>query len=280
MKPVRWLCAALLGLLCFSPSGAQRQSGWESTGPIARSGGVEVEEIHVERRRVAGAVRRADLTYMTVRLWFSSEPRRQDAGGDSAAYLVRLLHLEPVADDTGRLLSCRQRLADLEALQREVVGRVYRQAGEGAGPVTALRLDAPARGASKIKLLRGKAEVITGRYQEVTVEGLVGRSGKRLVGDPLLRGMRIEPVVKFAEGSTAVTLNITGEYNRLLQWEVRSKGRALRPASAGHHARDGAREVSLSFRGAVPKDSELRLTVVVPEKKRSYEFRFSDLELP
>src|SRR4051794_14856955 len=101
MKSRLRILLLVLPLCLVSPlaSGDEPPDDPAITEIIATSGDVMIQEIRIERVKASFAVREADLTYMLVKLWLTSDLDQPQA---EHRYLVRLVDLAPVVDDTGR----------------------------------------------------------------------------------------------------------------------------------------------------------------------------------
>ena len=85
------LCQASLFTICFDAGRVNAEP--EETIRIApASGGVELDEIQIARRTALGAVKEADLTNMSVSLWFAAPWKDQNF---SSPYLIHLKALKP-----------------------------------------------------------------------------------------------------------------------------------------------------------------------------------------
>jgi hypothetical protein len=258
-------------LLLYGPG--QAAQGPDRTGPIAVSGGAEIREVRIAREKVAYAAKDADLTNMTVGLWF---PAKWKGRGDG--YLLRLTALSPVADDTGKVLSTKGRLADVPALRGEVRAEEIMAFGGRAGPVLRVLLDVPARPAKTLQALQGKAEVSRVRMEEVKF-GLAAAEGKPLA-HPLLKGLKVTPSSSAGPLGITVTLRVPAMHARLVRWAVEAGGRQLRTTSLGERREGGEVDLEQTFPGKLPKGCSLVLEVAVPVETKTFEFDFKDVELP
>ena len=103
----------------------------ETVRIAASSGGVELDEIHINRRAALGAVKKADLTNMQLGLWFAAD---WELKSNRFPPLIHLQALSAVEDDTGRLLSTEGRLKEIEYLRGEVRGYAWKSNGRKGGP--------------------------------------------------------------------------------------------------------------------------------------------------
>jgi hypothetical protein len=261
-----------------APSCPWRQSDDETTGQIARSGVVEIQSIAIHRRKSAYAAKSADLTYMTLALWLPLA--KSNVSG--IEYLVRLNELEPIEDEKGRRLLTPGRLQEIPEL------KVDSQADESAGrdgtsgPILKLTLDAPARSAGNLKLVKGKATVHRVENESLRFEGLA-----KLVDKPLdhqkLKGYAITPSIETRNGGVEVSLRVPSRHGRLKNWSLTTRAGRLRPDSLGWSPEKEGGVLSQTFRGIGAKDIEaavLELSMAVPVETRTFSFEFRNLELP
>lgn len=270
--------------LCPAPAdGAARAQEPARIAPA--SNGVELDDIHVERRAARGAARGADLTNMRLKLWFAAEWQTPDGGSPP---LVHIQELAPVEDDTGRVLSTAARAQQIEYLRGEVRGGAWQSAGGKGGPVVDLLLDAPARGAAKLKGVKGKARVTLTRPVGLTFGDLAAVDGK-VLDHPDLRGlaaMKLRFSVEEKGGGVSARLSAPVNYaspwnrGRLRSWEVRD---AAGPLSASREATKKEGEgvaVERTYRRGSVKGLSLRLTVLDAVESKTFDFEFRDVELP
>jgi hypothetical protein len=149
MRPLAW--GIVLAGIAAGAVGAKAAE----TGPLAVSGGAEIEEISLHRSKVAYADPDADLAHLRVALWFPFDK----GGAAEAAYLVRLVSIDPIRDDTGKGLTGRKRLPAIRQWLQPVRAHNVVARDRREGPVLELTLDAPVRTAKRLQLLAGKVEV-------------------------------------------------------------------------------------------------------------------------
>lgn len=265
----------LLLLTCHCTSGFAQEQSPECTPPIATDGRVEVDEIRISRVRASGASREADLTNMRISLWVDTkDPNARDC-------VVRIVELEPIVDDTGKVLSTEDRRRNMLPLQKEQRAREFKTFRGRRGPVVSLLLDAPLRRASRIKLLKGRLEITPARTEKIIVDNLPSLVGKRVKHD-LLKKLTIVPRIEIVDDTTEVTLDITGQTDRLIAWTVAQDGKPLNWANQSESARaDPVRTVGHGYPRFQPnKKTSLLLAVATVGMKEIIDFEFSDLELP
>lgn len=110
---------------------------------IAASKGVEITLIRITRERSSGD--EADVTKMELNLWLPTGGRLAPT-----SQLVQVVELEPIEDNTGRLLSNKERLQCLPFMSEEIVSQHVRNADGKTGPQLDFVLEAPARQATSI----------------------------------------------------------------------------------------------------------------------------------
>jgi hypothetical protein len=104
----------------------------------ASSRDVEITAIRILRQKSVDVLDEAELAKIEIALWFKANG--EDVG---ARHLVSVLELDPVVDETGKLLSTKQRLDGLPFLRDEVLNDHGRIADAKHGPLLGLVLDAP-----------------------------------------------------------------------------------------------------------------------------------------
>jgi hypothetical protein len=252
------------------------------------SGGVELNEIHIARRSALGAARGADITNMQLGLCFAADWGPHDVGSPP---LIHIQSLSPIEDDTGRLLSTEQRRNQIECLRGEVRGNAWRNAAEKGGqggPVVTLVLDAPARGANKLKAIKGKAEVSMTKRVTVTFQDLAAVNGKDL-DHPDMKGlaaMKLRFSIEAKDGRVSATLTAPVNYaspwnrGRLDSWDLMDGERRLRLPSLGTVGAGEGVTVEKEYRRRTFKDLSLRLVVLEPIETKTFSFDFQNVELP
>lgn len=98
-----WRLFSLVVVVLLSSIGVLGQEPKQATDRvpvIATSGQVEIASIRITREKVSDAAKEADLTNMQIELWLTQSA----ATGSPGNYLVKLVELGPIEDDTGRLL--------------------------------------------------------------------------------------------------------------------------------------------------------------------------------
>jgi len=277
------MCSGLIPL-CLVLSGPAARA--EDTTRIApASNGVEVEELHIARRSALGAVKGADLTHMELGLWFSADWMPTDGRSPP---LIHLQELSPIEDDTGRVLSTEKRLKHVEQLRGEVRGNTWKSAGGKQGPVVSLLLEAPARGAARLKAIKGKAQVTTTKQISLTFKDLAAMDGKEL-DHPDMKGlgaMNLRFAITEKDGSVSARLSAPVNYaspwnrGRLYAWDVMDGERRLSQSSEGSSGAGEGVTVEKTYRRRTTKDLSLRLIVLEAVETRTFSFDFQNVELP
>jgi hypothetical protein len=268
-----WIMALLLALL---PSrGIAQRPPSDATGIIAESGGAEVDEIKIVRRKVA---KHADILDMTLGLWLPLNGTFST--GDK--YLVQLTELNPIKDDAGRLLSTKRPplFQSWEVGEGEVEAGTTKIMRGQQGPVLTLVLDAPARSASSLKQVKGKATVHLVKTETVSFTDIAATLGKRLEHQTL-KELSVVPDIKTKGDETTVTLTVPVRHARLFDWYLKKDGQRLYGRVLGKRQPPGKDFVELTetYDGDV-KGCSLHLEIAVPVKSRTFTFEFKDLELP
>ena len=263
------------------PDGATRAEEKMRIAPA--SGGAEVEEIKIIRWSALGAVKRADLTNMRLKLWFPATWKRV-----CDHHLVHILSLDPIKDDTGKLLSTEARRKQIEYLCGEVRGYKWKEAGGKEGPFASLLLDAPARGAEKLKSIKGRAEVSLAKAIRLTFDDLAAIHGKELDHPTFkgLRAMKLKFSIKEKDGSMTAEMTapliFSSPWNlgRLHDWAVVHGKKEVRWSSMGVSGnKEGVTEHKTFARRGL-KGLSLRLVVLDPVEKMTFDFDFQNVPLP
>jgi hypothetical protein len=241
---------------------------------IAAAEGVEIHAIRIHREKASYAAKGADITNMELSLWFPTQWETQ-----GRAFSVKLLELGPIEDDRGVTLMTKERLRSLQDLKNGIRARETQSFRSGDGPVVYFTVDVPSREATKLKALKGKAEISLLETKVVSFDKMPERVGKPLEHD-LLKELKVVPRFKRERGDTEVILQVPEAHAALVDWDVEHEGRRLRISSEGVAPGKEGVELSKSYRGALPDGWKLRLAIAVPVKTKVVEFHFKDVELP
>jgi len=244
---------------------------------------VELDEIHIVRRTALGAVKEADLTNMQLGLWFAADWEPKDA-----LPLIHIQSLSAVEDDTGHLLSTEKRLQDVMYLRGEVRGRAWKSSGGKQGPVVSLLLEAPARGAHKLKGIKGKAKIILTKNVSLTFQNVAAINGKDLEHPDIksLAAMKLRFSIEEKDGRVSAKLSAPVKYaspwdrGRLHDWDVMDGGKEISLASEGTRGAGEGVTVERTYRRRTLKGLSLRLVVLEPVESKTFDFDFQDVALP
>lgn len=285
---VRTFCLALfcrsIMVLCHSLMENSGQA--QETVRIApASGGVEVNELRISRRAVLGAAKEADLTYMVLGLWFTADWKTDRHG---AVPLIHLQELDAVDDDTGRLLSTDSRLKQIQCLGGEVREQMWQSLKGQQGPVTTFVLEAPGRGANKIKTLKGRARVTLARPVDLTFPDLAAVNGKVLEHADLkgLAAMKFRFAIEEKDGNVLAKLSAPVNYaspwnrGRLYDWDLMDGDKDVRLASESVSGAGAGVTVEKTYRRRTTKGLSLRLVVLEEVESKEFSFHFQNVELP
>jgi len=273
-----------LSLLCQTPIGSTARAQ-ETTRIAPASGGVEFDEIHIVRRVALGAVKEADLTNMQLGLWFAADWEPKD---NRSPPLIHVQSLSAVEDDTGRLLSTEKRLKQVEYLRGEVRGNTWKSSGGKQGPVVSLLLDAPVRGANKLKAIKGKAQVTLTKTVSLTFQDLAAVNGKEL-DHPDMKGlaaMKLRFSIEETDGRVSAKLSAPVNYaspwnrGRLLTWDVMDGDKRIGLSSEGTSPEGEGVTVEKTYRRRTFKDLSLRLVLLEAVESKTFDFDFRDVALP
>lgn len=246
------------------------------TPVIAESGGVEIASIKVVRHKASGAAKGADLTNMELELWFGAEATKP--GSD---YVVHVTELAAIEDDTGKSLAPESRREIMYFLKAPVPARETTMTRGKAGPVVHFKLDAPNRGATRLKSIKGKAVVSQSSYERLQFKDLATMQGQP-IEHASLADFPVRSTVKVEDGNTIVTLEVPRPHDRLITWGLVKGNRMMEPNFEEQRASNDGRITTLgaTYEGDLVKDCTLGIMLAQPNASRLFEFEFKDVELP
>jgi hypothetical protein len=275
MRIAHGILTAIVGLLCSSWLLAEQPGDRGGlTGPIAVSGDAEIDSLHVVRRKAGRTTKTADLTNMTIALWLPGKWNTVREG-----YMVKLLDLKTIEDDTGNLLTTKTRLEWIRYIKGEVRADTTMSSGGKEGPVIRMVVEAPARGAGKIKSIKGKAEVSSVTLASLSFDDLSLMNDKPL-DHPKLKDFPIRAIVDVGDGTTTIKLELPPQDGRLWHWWLEKDGAALSLMSEGASKVNGKILPEKSYRGDRVKEYSLRLSLAEPVETKVFEFDFTNVDLP
>lgn len=271
-----WLCQGL---------SAQDPRAQERTRIVPASGEVEFEQLRIIRWATLGGAPEADLTNMEIQLWFPSDWEQPDL---NCPALVHIQELSPIEDDTGRLLTTEKRLSRIVELQGEVRSKTWKNWDGKRGPVVELMLDAPARGANSIRMVKGKAEVTLTKPRALKFDDLKAINGQELSHPDFeeLAAMKLRFSIEEDQGGLTAKLTAPIDFSsprnrgRLLVWDISTGNRRVAMTSeGGSRAKEGFTEEK-SFRGKTIENLSLRLVVLEAVESKTFEFDFRNVPFP
>ena len=266
----------LLIYYCNCTPGFAQEQVPERTPPTATSGQVEIDAIRITRIEASDASPEADLTNMQLSMWIDVKDAK------ARTFLVRLVKLEPIVDDMGKVLSTDDRRRDILPLAKEVLASELKTSRDRNGPVVSLWLDAPSRGASQLKSLKGRFKVTPAGTETLELENLPSIVGKQVKHKLLTETNVMVKSIEWGDYSTDVTLEVTGQHDRLINWTVAQDGQPLTPASLSKSAAGDLVQISgKGFRRLRPNENtSLLITVATVGEKQVIDFEFTDIDLP
>ena len=155
------------------------------------------------------------------------------------------------------------------------------QSWEGkTGPIIHLVVDVPAREATAIKSIQGKA--VVSRFNPATIDFKdLAAINKKSLDDPKLKDFKIEPEIKVEDGDTTLTLRVPADHQRLLWWGLVSKARKPLPIfSEGKNGSNEKPVLDKTYRGDQTTKSYLGIVIAEPVEPRTVEFHFENVVLP
>jgi hypothetical protein len=274
MRALQMICILLLTQYTFASD-----AGSEATPrsiaehhPIVVSDGVEIVSIRTARRASADGGK--DTSGIELGMWLT-----RNAEKDSGSYAVQLLSLEPIEDDLGTQLLTENRRQAMPFLIHAVNTSQRKKFEDKSGPSLSIVLDAPARQATKIKLLKGKAQISTLEFAKLKFEDLRAVDGNRLE-DPKLESFSIVPSVRFEDEQTTLSLRVPVEHTLIADWGLGQKGQLLYPRSKTAVRVDDSVLLTKSYKGDRTKESFLGIMLAEPIDTTTYDFEFTDVPLP
>ena len=237
---------------------------------IATSGSVDVEAIRISRSRASGQAKHADLTNMDVLLWLTSKAEPPEY------MLLQLTELDPIHDNTGKLLTTKQRLDALPFLKKDFRVNEYKTVGERNGPIIHLFIEAPAREATTIKSIKGKAVVSEVNSVRIDFKDLAAIN-KKTLEDPKLKDFKITVEIAVVEGDTELTLQVPPNHERLMWWGLVTNARRTVPITSEAVSGD---TLTKTYGGDKTKGTFLGIVMGEPINSQEMHFHFKDIELP
>jgi hypothetical protein len=262
------------------------KTGWaqERVRIAPASGGVELQELYIVRSTALDAAKEADLTNMKLGLWFTADWKMDKRSPP----LVHLQSLNAIEDDSGRLLSTPSRLKQVEFLRGEVRSNEWRSSGGKEGPVIDMLLDAPGRGAAKLKSIKGKARVSLTKQVILRFDQLPAINGKVLEHADMkgLAAMKLRFSVEEKDGDVSATVSAPVNYaspwnrGRLFDWDLLEGEKELRLSSEAVSPDGEGVSVEKTYRRRTIKGVSLRLVVLDDVESKDFSFDFQNVELP
>lgn len=267
--------------LSLLPSSTSHLRAAEPKKIAPASDGVELQEMQIQRQAVSNGL--SDSS-MELKLWFTSNWPK-----DVRSPLIHLQSLEAVEDDTGRVLSTKERRGDIFYLRGEVYGATWMQSGQQSGPEIRLQFDAPARNATRIKLIKGTAVVSATKTVALTFKDLAAIDGKILEHPDMkdLQRLKLRFSLKQEDGmltaAIASPLNYASPWKigRLTDdWKILEGKTPLRFFGLGTSPEGDGVTVEQTFERRDAKGLSLRIFVREPVQTRTFKFEFRDVPLP
>lgn len=202
------------------------------------------------------------------------------AGREIRRYRARLLELDDIHDETGKLLLTEARRAAIPALSSEVLLTDMHLISDILGPVLTLRMDAPDPKARKLKRVRGKLQIALGDVQRLEFKDVVSLAGKKL-DHPDLGNLIVNVDLVNETGMLTVKLKYSGRRDRILEWAVARNGQFLPPfAISSDGPNKLATEQSKTYETGSSENLELWLAIPKAGVAQTIEFDWRDVSLP
>lgn len=282
---VMGLALILTSLWVDNPVRTIKPSPPTTIGPITIEGVEVVRQLTADKN---GVVRKS---FMELELQFRY-PEREKPSVTGATMMYRFVEINPVLDDTGRLLS-----PVTQARVGAIVGKTNPCPGlglywVGKSPVvygpTKVRLAVPDRSASSIDSFSGKVEIRKADLRHLMFPSLNELNGKKLQHPDLKDAVVhvvIEPSEKAGSGESVVRLVITGNTSRVVAWYYTGNERWQMRAAAAEPREDVAINDGLEIRQTIPVPVEdgvgLAVILAIPhEAVATHLFDIRDIPLP
>jgi hypothetical protein len=271
------LCVALFAAapVHARDSSSASESAATKHSTLAESNGVGIDLIRIAKKRVAEPEGDTDTSSLVIELWLTRSPEN-----DTGNYSVRLLDLSDVKDNTGKLLSTPERRKAIRFLGEDLRTARKKNADGKAGPTFGLTFDVPAREATSIASLRGKAVLSTLTSDRLKFEGLEALNGKAL-SHADFKGATVTAKFEVNEDRTTVELTLpTALSNSIVEWGLGKDAALLNPIAKDSSAVDGQTTLTKQYKGEHVADSFLGILFAKPVNVATYDFEFTDVDLP
>ena len=269
--------SALFALFLFLPMLSEQNLNKDRReGPIAVSGGAEIVNLQITRTKAAYAAKAADLSNMSITVWFRGE---WESNEWPTCFLVKLVELDPIYDDIGTRLDSEKRRAAIHFLNREVIVGYGRSQNQMMGPLITLELQLPNRTAHRIRKIKGKAEVSRYKLSTLKFDNVVALDGK-VLDHPKLKGFQVRPSFEVDEDETAVSLRVGTGMARVVDWWLEEKGQELQYTGESTSLINGKVVPQKTFRGTNIRAYSLVISLAEPIETKKFEFGFNNVELP
>lgn len=244
---------------------------------LAKSGEVDLERIKVDHTGVTIQATGEELAYTTITV------RVPVTGDNPDRTLLQLVELEPVRDNTGKLLSTEERMEDMErfAIYLHKYSReVYNI--DSSTISLHMQLDAPAVGAKSIPVIKGKLLHSEAELVLIDVKDLTEHKHRK-VEHPHLGKIQLATDVVLVDGQTEVSMHIPRlSRNQIDDWNLISKdgNRPLKYRSESSSPQGETNFVTKTYNGNLIQKAFLRIELNSPTKSRELDFEFNDIALP
>jgi hypothetical protein len=250
-----------------------RSAAADQSSALAENGGVQISSIEVVKRAGEARAKERDPAGTQLNLWLTRKTE-----GASGFYVVSFAQLDPIEDDTGRILSSQARLEAMRFLKNDFKTTRHKSIDDRSGPTVSMVLDPPAKGATKIRLLKGKAVVLT--CARLKFDDLTAVTRGKPLEHAELKDFSIKPSVKFADGQTTVALEVPLDHARIAEWGLGERSSLLNPTTESISKESDCAILTKVYQGDHTKGSFLGIMVARPDETLTYDFEFKDIELP
>lgn len=254
----------------FKPS-QKRRPRLDVVGPLGQSGALELAGLEIERRIVSTAVKHADITNLSLSFYLETPSRHY---GHENRYLCRVLELNDIKDDKGKLLLTANRRKRIDALTSPARLREFQNRPNGStGPMFEIVLEAPQLTAQKIPKIAGEMVLLEYQSKTIRFKDIGSLQGKPL-SHSLLGKTKLRVAIENGQFPEVKLAIADADRHQVVRWHVSdADGIRLPSNSVG----SGPGEETQGYRDRVPKNAILVMEIVDVFRTHSYPFEFKDI---
>lgn len=246
------------------------------TPAIAKSGEVELEQVKVNRSGIKNRETGEEIadTSISIRIPIKGEkPERT---------VLQLIELEPVRDDTGKLLSTDEQMKRMDSCSIYLHKLAREQSNTDADSISLhMLLAVPADGAKSIPAIKGKLLHSEAKLGVVDVKDL-SEHKNRQIEEASLSKLKLFTDVALVKGRTEVSVHIPPRSYKLIDdWGLISNvgNRRLRNLFEKSSPQGETAVITKDYDGNVTQKAFLRIEFSSLTKSREISFEFKDVAL-